>query len=207
MNRKGKGRKKAGISEERLKDQVLSVLSRNPKLSFNYKQIAKRLNINDMAERQVLAGLLRSMAKQELIEEIHQGKYKIKVVHSYVTGTVDMTRMGYGFVTGESIKEDIFIAARNLKSALHGDKVKVLLYARRKGSRPEGEVVEILERWRSSFVGTIEVMPNFAFLIPDNKNMPFDLFIPLSKLNGAAQGQKAVARVIEWDTKSRNPVA
>ncbi|OFY66280.1 MAG: ribonuclease R, partial [Bacteroidetes bacterium RBG_13_43_22] len=65
----------------------------------------------------------------------------------------------------------------------------------------------ILERWRSSFVGTVEIMPNFAFLIPDNKNMPFDLFIPSSRLNGAKQGQKAVARVIEWDSKSKNPVA
>ena len=67
--------------------------------------------------------------------------------------------------------------------------------------------MEIIERWRTSFVGTVEVMPNFAFLIPDNKNMPFDLFIPSSKLNGALQGQKAVAKVIDWDSKSKNPVA
>jgi ribonuclease R len=56
-------------------------------------------------------------------------------------------------------------------------------------------------------VGTVEIMPNFAFLIPDNKNMPFDLFIPTGKLNGAMQGQKAVARVTDWDPKSKNPVA
>jgi len=115
--------------------------------------------------------------------------------------------MGYGFVVSDDIEEDVFVAARNLRTALHGDKVKVWLYARKKGSRPEGEVVEIIERWRTSFVGTVEIMPNFAFLIPDNKNMPFDLFIPSSKLNGAKQGQKAVARVIEWDSKSKNPVA
>ena len=76
-----------------------------------------------------------------------------------------------------------------------------------KEHRPEGEVVEIIERWRTSFVGTVEIMPNFAFLIPDNKNMPFDLFIPTSKLNGAKQGQKAVAKVVDWDPKSKNPVA
>ena len=67
-------------------------------------------------------------------------------------------------------------------------------------------MVEIIERWRTSFVGTVEVMPNFAFLIPDNKNMPFDIFIPTAKLNGALQGQKAVARVVDWDPKSKNPV-
>jgi ribonuclease R len=125
----------------------------------------------------------------------------------YITGTVDMTRMGYGFISSDDMEDDIFVSAKNLNTALHGDKVKVLLYAKRKGARPEGEVVEIIERWRTSFVGTVEIMPNFAFLIPDNKNMPFDLFIPVSKLNGAKQGQKAVARVTEWNPKSKNPVA
>jgi ribonuclease R len=134
-------------------------------------------------------------------------KFRKHEGHSYITGTVDMTRMGYGFISSDELKEDVFVSAKNLRTALHGDKVKVLLYARRKGSRPEGEVVEILERWRSTFVGTVELMPNFAFLLPDNKNMPVDLFIPLSKLNGAQQGQKAVARVIDWDPDSKNPVA
>ena len=138
---------------------------------------------------------------------VYQGKYSVRASRGHITGTVDMTRMGYGFVVSDDIEEDVFVAARNLRTALHGDKVKVWLYARKKGSRPEGEVVEIIERWRTSFVGTVEIMPNFAFLIPDNKNMPFDLFIPSSKLNGAKQGQKAVARVIEWDSKSKNPVA
>ena len=207
MNRKGTGKKKSGITAESAKDQILSILSQNPKQSFNYKQIAKRLNINDPSEKQLISEILRNLKKQDLVKEVYQGKYGAKIVHAYVTGTVDMTRMGYGFITGEDIKDDVFVSAKNLKTALHGDKVKVWLYARRKGSRPEGEVVEIIERWRSSFVGTIELMPNFAFLMPDNKNMPFDLFIPLSKLNGAKQGQKAVARIVDWNPDSKNPVA
>jgi ribonuclease R len=125
----------------------------------------------------------------------------------YITGTVDMTRMGYGFISSDDMEDDVFVSARNLNTALHGDKVKVWLYARRKGARPEGEVVEIIERWRTTFVGTVEIMPNFAFLMPDNKNMPFDLYIPTSKLNGAKQGQKAVARVTEWNPRSKNPIA
>ena len=124
----------------------------------------------------------------------------------YITGTVDMTRMGYGFISSDEMEDDVFVAARNLNTALHGDKVKVWLYARRKGARPEGEVVEILERWRTTFVGTLELMPGFAFLMPDNKNMPFDIFIPMSALNGGKQGQKAVARIVEWKPSSKNPV-
>jgi len=208
MSRKGKGKKKrSGLSKEAVREKIIIILSKSPQQGFNYKQIAKRLNINDPSEKQMISEILRELTKKGTVKEIYQGKYSARVSRGYITGTIDMTRMGYGFVVSDDIEEDVFVAAKNLRTALHGDKVKVWLYARKKGSRPEGEVVEIIERWRTSFVGTVEIMPNFAFLIPDNKNMPFDLFIPTSKLNGAKQGQKAVARVIEWDSKSKNPVA
>ena len=207
MSKKGKGKKRSGISRETLTEQILTTLNKSPDQGFNYKQIAKRLNITDAPEKQMISEILRELTKQGDVQEIYQGKYRVKQSRGYITGTVDMTRMGYGFISTDDLEEDVFVTAKNLKTALHGDKVKVWLYARRKGARPEGEVVEIIERWRTSFVGTVEIMPNFAFLIPDNKNMPFDLFIPTSKLNGAMQGQKAVARVVDWDPKSKNPVA
>jgi ribonuclease R len=207
MSKKGMARKDAGISRESLIGQVLATLTKTPEQGFNYKQIAKRLNITDAPGRQMISDILRDLSKQGSIQEIFHGKYKIKITRGYITGIVDLTRMGYGFIKTDDLEDDVFVTAKNLKTALHGDKVKVWLYAKRKGARPEGEVVEILERWRTSFVGTVEIMPNFAFLIPDNKNMPFDLFIPTSKLNGAKQGQKAVAKVVDWDPKSKNPVA
>ncbi|MCX6300770.1 MAG: ribonuclease R [Bacteroidia bacterium] len=207
MSRKGNGRKRSGISRESATEQILSILSRSPEQGFNYKQIAKRLNINETSDKQMISEILKDLTKKGTVKEIYQGKFSARVSRGYITGTVDMTRSGYGFITSDDIEEDVFVSAKNLRTALHGDKVKVWLFARKKGSRPEGEVVEIIERWRTSFVGTIEIMPNFAFLIPDNKNMPFDLFIPTSKLNGAKQGQKAVAKVIDWDPKSKNPVA
>lgn len=207
MNKKGKGNKNSGISKETLTEQILTALTKSPEQGFNYKQIAKRLNITDSSERQMISDILRDLTTNGGVQEIYHGKYRVKVTRGYITGTVDMTRSGYGFISTDDLEDDVFVSAKNLKTALHGDKVKVWLYAKRKGARPEGEVVEIIERWRTSFVGTVEIMPNFAFLIPDNKNMPFDLFIPTSKLNGALQGQKAVAKVVDWDPKSKNPVA
>jgi ribonuclease R len=207
MSRKGRRKKNSGISRNALSDQILNILLHNPEQGFNYKQIAKKLNITETPERKLVFDILAELAAQGTVQEIYTGKFRANAHMGYVTGIVDMTRMGYGFISTEELKDDIFVSADNLRTALHGDKVKVRLYAKRKGSRPEGEVVEILERWRTSFVGTVEVMPNFAFLIPDNKNMPFDLFIPSSKLNGALQGQKAVAKVTDWNPKSKNPVA
>jgi ribonuclease R len=207
MSTKGRVKKDKGFSKESIVNQIQDILSKNSQQSFNYKQIAKRLNISDPSEKLTISEVLRELTKKGIIKEVSQGKYRSKESRGYVIGTVDLTRMGYGFISTDDIEEDVFVSAKNLHTALHGDKVKVWLYAKRKGARPEGEVVEIIERWRSSFVGTVELMPNFAFLIPDNKNMPFDLFIPMSKLNGAKQGEKAVAKVVDWDPKSKNPVA
>ena len=208
MSKRNNRNKKSPISREALTEQIKRILSDSPQQTFNYKQIFKRLNIDDQSEKQTVSEILKELAKKEAIIEVFQGKYKSKAeVRGTITGTVDMTRMGYGFISSDDIEDDVFVAAKNLKTALHGDKVKVRLYAKRKGARPEGEVIEILERWRTSFVGTVEIMPNFAFLIPDNKNMPFDLYIPTNRLNGARQGQKAVARVTDWNPKSKNPVA
>ena len=207
MSKKGKGKESSGISRETLTGQILATLTKSPEQGFNYKQIAKRLYITDTPGKQMVSDILRELTRRGGVQEIYHGKYRVKVSRGYITGIVDMTRSGYGFISTDDLEDDVFVSAKNLKTALHGDNVKVWLYAMRKGARPEGEVVEIIERWRTSFVGTVEIMPNFAFLIPDNKNMPFDLFIPTSKLNGALQGQKAVAKVVDWDPKSKNPVA
>jgi ribonuclease R len=207
MSKQGRGKKSSGFSIESISTRIQDILSKNSQQSFNYKQIAKRLNISDSSEKLTISDALRELTKKGVIKEVYQGKYRSKESRGYITGTVDMTRMGYGFISTDDLEDDVFVSAKNLHTALHGDTVKVLLFAKRKGARPEGEVVDIIERWRTSFVGTIELMPNFAFLIPDNKNMPFDLFIPTAKLNGAKQGEKAVARVTDWDPKSKNPIA
>jgi ribonuclease R len=117
-----------------------------------------------------------------------------------------MTQFGYAFILSDAMEEDVFISRNNLNHALNGDYVKVYLYARRKGKRVEGEVVEIIERARKTFVGIVEISPHWAFLNPDSKEMPYDLFIPPDKLNGAVSGQKAIGRITEWPKGSKNPV-
>ncbi len=117
-----------------------------------------------------------------------------------------MTQFGYAFILSDAIEEDVFISRNNLNHALNGDYVKVYMYARRKGKRIEGEVVEVIERSRKTFVGIVEVSKHWAFLNPDSKEMPFDLFIPPDKLNGVRNGQKAIGKITEWQKGSKNPV-
>jgi len=200
-------KKKPAKIMKQLAGQVKKVFQGEPAKIFNCKQVSARLNITGPAQRRMVSNVLHDLKSKGYIEEVNKGRFRARRAGAYITGTVDMTRMGYGFITGADMEEDVFVSNRNLNTALHGDKVKVRLMVRKKGNRPEGEVTEIIQRARETFVGTVEVMPQFSFLIPDTKGMPFDLFIPNENLHGATQGVKAVARITNWDSRQKNPVA
>lgn len=208
MARKGKNKRKSNFSKEVLYNKILGILSGQPGKSYNYKQLAKFFNIRDESQRLLIIQALNELAQAEQIEEIEKGKFRLKSRAGYVTGKIDMTQHGYAFVVTKELDTDIFIARNLLHSALDGDLVKVYIFPRRsKDTRYEGEVIQIIERARDSFVGTVEISKHFAFLFTDSKKMPYDLFIPLDKLKGAKNGQKAIAKVIEWPEGIKNPVA
>jgi ribonuclease R len=194
-----------GIGKKELSNSLLAIFSKHPNKLFNYKQLASQLLITDTAEKKLITEVLLELKGKEALDEVTVGKFRLKARGGYIIGTVDMARGGYGYVVSETLKEDIFISQNNLNHALDGDSVKVLLYAHKKTRTLEGEVVEILERARETFVGTIEISEKYAFLTPDSKQMPFDMFIPLDKLNGAKNGQKAIAKLTEWPKRAKNP--
>jgi len=189
-----------------LANSLLGVFTNYPSQTFNYKQLAKRLNIKDVSTKRKIIPILEYLAGKEELIEVYPGKFKLKSKGGYIFGTVDMTQFGYAFILSDAIEEDVFISRNNLNHALNGDYVKVYMYARRKGKRIEGEVVEVIERARKTFVGIVEVSKHWAFLNPDSKEMPFDLFIPPDKLNGVRNGQKAIGKITEWQKGSKNPV-
>ncbi len=205
MGRKKSGNRNKGISKKELTNSILAVFSQHPKRIYNYRQISAHLLITGAAEKRLISEVLNELKEKEALEELSLGKFRLKARGGYVIGNIDMTRGGYGFVISETVKEDVFISQNNLNHALDGDTVKVLVYAHKKTRALEGEVVEILERARETFVGTVEISDRYAFLSPDSRQMPFDLFIPLDKLNGAKSGQKAIARLTDWPKQVKNP--
>ncbi|MFO7369565.1 MAG: ribonuclease R [Bacteroidales bacterium] len=205
MAGKKQHKKKPGINKKELSNSMLAVFSGHPKKTFNYKQLASFLLITDSAEKRLITELLYEFKEKGTLDETSTGKFRLKATGGTVIGTVDMARGGYGYIVSDSLKEDVFISQNNLNHALNGDTVKVLVYAHKKTKGLEGEVVEIIERARETFVGTLEIAGKFAFLVPDTRQMPVDLFIPLDKLNGARQGQKAIAKLTEWPRNAKNP--
>jgi ribonuclease R len=205
MGRRKRKNSTGGINKKALSNNILGIFSNHPRKAYNYKQLAKQLLITDSHEKRLITEILHDLKSKETLVEISTGKFRLKSSGGYVLGKVEIAAGGYGFVSSESVKQDIFISQNNLNHALNGDTVKVYLYAHRKTKGLEGEVIEILERARETFVGAIELYDRYAFLTPDSKQMPFDLFIPLEKLNGAGHGQKVIARITDWPKQAKNP--
>lgn len=203
---KSKSKKGQNPQPEGLMSQIISVFNTNPTKTFNYKQIAKKLGIKDSSIKRLVANSLKELLKKDNLIEVFPGKYKLKSKGGYVVGKIDLNPGGSAYVLTEAFNEPVHISERNLNRALNGDTVKVFMFAIRKKKRLEGEVVEVLQRERDSFVGKVEISKNFAFLITDNRQMPFDLFIPLKNLNGATTGDKAIARIVEWPEGVKNPI-
>lgn len=191
---------------QHLKQSIMGVFANHPNKTFNYKQIARHLQIRDGETKQMINTALEELSEKEDLEEIYTGKYKLKSTGGNIIGVVDMKSNGTAYIVSEEFPEDIFVNEANLNHALNGDIVKVYCYARRRSKNPEGEVVEILKRSRETFVGTVEVSKNFAFLAPGTRALPYDLFIPLKSLKGAQSGDKAIARITEWPKNVKNPI-
>jgi ribonuclease R len=181
----------------------------NSKKAFNYKQIGAALNIESTEGKNYIIRTLKQMEKDGMIDEVMPGKYLALLTTHFITGRLEITQRGAGFVIpeeGSGTTDDIYIGSENLNTGLHGDTVKVNLFAKRSGSRVEGEVVEVLKRKREEFVGVVELGHNYAFVSPDDKRVPIDIFIPEGKINKAKNGEKVVARVVDWSNEHKNPI-
>lgn len=197
---KTQGKKKSFFFEE-----ILKVLSANRNKALNYKQIAAELKVTDFAQRQLINVILEELKNNGSVMEPERGKFKIKSVEIYITGKVDMTSTGNAYIISEETEKDVVVAPKKTLNAIHGDIVKVRVFPQGKGKQ-EGEIVEVIERNKTEFVGTLQVSPKFAFLVPTNIKVHVDIYIPLEKLNGAKDGQKAIAKIVEWPKNGVNPI-
>jgi len=204
--------KQSKVQKNSFTNTVLSVFRTDPFRSYNFRQVSAKLGITDKASRELVRTILSDLLKSGLLEERKRGAYALPrqeatklAAPREVTGTVDMKRTGKAYVITDALDEDVYIAANNTNRSLDGDKVRVALFPRRSGRKTEGKIVEVLERSRKQFVGVVEVSKKFAFLIPDSASVPVDIYIPLSGLNGARNGQKAIARITDWPAHAATP--
>ncbi|TKC01381.1 ribonuclease R [Pedobacter cryotolerans] len=187
---------------------ITDIFNKNKNIALNHKQVAAKLNLTDGASAETILEILVEQTEKGIFIRPERGKFRLKDLKTFVTGTVDMTADGSAFIVpDDEFEKDIFVAPRKLKNALNGDKVKVYVFAKKtSGRKNEGEVVEIISRVKTDFIGVAKVSERFAFVIADDRKMHQDIFVPLSDLNGAKNGQKVQVAITDWPEGAKNPI-
>ena len=197
--------KKLGNKPKDFTAQLFKILSKEPSKSFNYKQIAAILELSDTKSRNEIIRDLKILKTQDKIHETEIGKYQIISKSEYYEGVIDMTSRKNGYFVCEELEDDVFVPFINLNHALDGDKVKAYIYNRRSSRKPEAEVLEILERKKTEFVGVIDIQKNFGFVTTTNTKMYTDIFIPKNKINEAEHGDVVLVTLEDWPKKADSP--
>ncbi|MBC9797275.1 ribonuclease R [Sinomicrobium weinanense] len=205
MSRKKKRTEKQKKSE--ITKGIFSVLEKDPKSSFNYKQIASKLGITDTNGRNLLIKRLGELKQKKKIEEVERGRYRVIPSLNYFTGTVDITGRGNAYVICDDLDNDVFVPSNLLNKALHGDEVEVYVFPRRRrnGKKLEGEVTRVISRKKTAFVGIVQMQKNFAFVLPTDFRMYTDIFVAKNKINDAENGDKVLVEITEWPDKADSP--
>jgi len=192
-------------SIENYSQSILTILKADRKKTFNHKQIAAQLGVNDASSRNQIIKNLHKLAGQKEIEEIERGKFQIVTSTEYYIGTVDMASRGNAYIVCDDLEDDVFIAANKMQKALHGDTVELYVYNRKKNGKQEGEITQIIKRSRTDYVGIVQLNEKFAFVVPDSNKMPVDVFVPFSKTLKAEDGDKVLVSLEEWPDKAECP--
>ena len=206
MNKKTSNSTSRKRQSKDLHAEVVNYISRQKNATFNYKQVSHAIGVETPAAQRAVALILAELAFDGDLIEVSPGKYKAPSRSNVTTGTFIRRSNGKNSVITDDDNETIFVAERNSMHALNGDKVKIIVAARRRGVEPEAEVIEILEEKDQTFIGTLQVMRQYAYLQTDSKFLATDIIIPRGKLKGGKTGQKAIVRITSWPDDAKNPI-
>lgn len=199
-------KKKDKVFVKLLLDDVLKYFQDAPTKLHNYKDVCVGIGVTDPMDRIQVMEVLEALVANAQLTEPEPSKFRYSSMgSSFVDGVVQLTTGGAGYIISPDSAEDVYVRETYLMNALNGDKVRVHLFARRKGKKLEGEVVEILERSKTQFVGIVQMSAKFAFVVPDSNKMPIDIFVPLGELNGAKDGDKVLVKMLDWPDGAKNP--
>lgn len=190
-----------------MKNQLKIFFKKNSGRSFKPKEIAKRLKVKDDRSYQQLKSDLHKLESELFL--LRNGKrYKLYTLPdtNKLTGHFNLNEGGYGFVTPKNAKTgDIFIAARNINNAFHGDKVEVVIFAKQKGKNLEGQITKIIERKRKEIVGQLKKTKSFYFVTPDDPKIHRDIYVDKEDLQNSKTGDKVAVGDISWKDRMMNP--
>ena len=204
---KSAGKKNKRMNKRAMFDALIDLFQHNSDRALTYTRIWKELHLTTHPQKMLCGDIIGDLLLEGSLVETSNGHFRLNFQQRELIGTIQRSSNGRILFAPEEDEESVYIAERNSLHALHGDRVKVSLFARRRGrGMPEGEVIEIIERANDTFVGLLKVEKNYAFLLTESRTLDNDIFIPRDKLKGGKSGDKAVVKITEWPEGARNPI-
>ncbi len=206
------GKPKGKILKDAYRDYVIDIFHNNPGQAFTLKEISKRLGLKKREDIKQATFAVYGLEDDEVIKALDHGQFVLNEEGAVgegngLVGIVDHVSSRFAYVKLAEDRQDVYIKARDLGSAVDGDTVRIAMLSSQHGSHPEGRVVEVLKRSRSRYVGKIEVSKNYAFFIADYRKMHQDFFIFPENIFGAKTGDKVIVEVISWSENDKKPEA
>lgn len=191
-----------------IKTKLHEIFSVNDGKSYGYRDLIRKLQLRDKKSKDYLKSTLFSLESKERIRRLSDGRFISNTDTEHIQGVVDHVNANFAYVVTPDMEEDIWVKTQDLKFAIHGDLVSVVITKPAgKGYRPEGKVINILKRNREEFVGKIEVSPKFSFVVPDSRNIHFDIMVYPEKIGKAKPNDKVMVKIDKWhDAKNRSPL-
>ncbi|MEM9328563.1 MAG: ribonuclease R [Bacteroidota bacterium] len=211
--KRGKKKKQAHGRQSKVrmgevKDRLQSIFYEEPDTTFSYRQLVKKLGIRDAKTKDGVKELLFSMEAAGKLARNRDGRFYSVTKPKTIRGRVDHVNPRFAYIISEEYSEDIWVRSQDLKFAIDGDEVEVLV-TKKSGRhfRPEGKVVNLVKRSKDEFVGRIEVSEKFAFVVPDNRNLHFDVFVYPEKAMKSRTNDKVIVKITKWhDRNNRSPM-
>jgi ribonuclease R len=193
--------------EKDLEARVLGLLGKEGK-PVAVRELARRLDL-DKEARRGLRELLRRLIGDGGLVKIRGARVGLPGRMNLVVGRLTCSPSGYGFVVPEerrASQKDVFVAAVNMKEALHGDRV-VVRVERTTAKGPEGQIIRVLERAQQRYVGRYEDDGRFGgHVVPFDRRVLHELFIPSGESGSAEAGQMVLAEITRPPSATRNPI-
>ncbi|MFD0931839.1 ribonuclease R [Psychroflexus salinarum] len=208
MSKKKKDKKSFQASPDRdggLSKKILDIFKKQPEKSVDFHYVLEKLKIEDTKTRNKVIRLLGQLTAKGQLKKVDDKKFQFDAVEDFHTGIIDMTSRGDAYVMVEDMEQDIYVSNKNLNHALDGDEVKVYVFKKREKSKSEGEVVSVLTRNKTDFVGVLHKQEKFGFVVVASSKMYTDIFVPNDKMHDAKDGLLVKVRLLQWKDKDDSP--
>ncbi|MEP1096729.1 MAG: ribonuclease R [Cyclobacteriaceae bacterium] len=193
---------------KRIKAKLHQLFTVNDGNAYSYRDLIRKLNIQDRKSKDFLKSQLFGMESRDKVRRLSDGRYVSNAESEHIQGKVDHVNPNFAYILTPDGEDDIWVKTSDLKFAIHGDMVNVVITrASGKGFRPEGKVISIVKRDRDEFVGRIEVSNKYSFIVPDSRHIHFDVFVYPEKIGKAKSNDKVMVKITKWhDRSNKSPM-